>query len=61
MSNWTPSTTIRHGSCTIIMHRPELTRTERAERERAARETLERVMRDYFTRKDQTKESSKNK
>ena len=52
MSNWTTSKTIRHGSCTVILHRPELTQTERAKRERAAKETLERVMREYLNRKE---------
>ena len=56
MNKGIPPKTIRHGSCTVIIHRPELTRTERAERERAAKETLERVMRDYLNEK-----SSKNK
>lgn len=44
--------TIKHGSCTIIMRRPELTRKERAERERAAQDTLETVMREYLKRKN---------
>lgn len=59
MSNWTPSKTIRHGSCTVIIHRPELTHTERAKREQAAKETLERVMREYLNRKDQAKQNPK--
>lgn len=47
--------TIKHGSCTIIVHRPELTRTEKAKRERAAQETLESVMREYLRRKETNK------
>ena len=44
--------TLRHGSCTIVIHRPVLTCAERTKREQAARETLERVMRDYVREKE---------
>lgn len=44
--------TIRHGSCTLIVHRPELSDAERAKREQAVRETLARELRSYTTRKD---------
>lgn len=44
---------LRHGSCTIIMRRPDLTRTEKAKREQAVQETMEKVMRDYLNRKNQ--------
>ena len=44
--------TIRHGACTIVIHRPELTAAERAMREQATRDTLAHVMHSYITRKD---------
>lgn len=46
--------TIQHGSCTIVIHRPELTATERAKREHQAKETLERVLREYIHNKEVT-------
>lgn len=42
--------TLQHGACTINIHRPELTPTERAQREQTAKDNLERVMRDYTHR-----------
>jgi hypothetical protein len=44
--------TIRHGACTIIIRRPELTAAERARREQATRDTLTQVMRGYAARKE---------
>ena len=52
MEGWKQTKTIRYGSCTINIYRPELTRAEQAKREQAARETLGREMRDYLQRKD---------
>ena len=46
--------TIQHGPCTIIIHRPELTRSEREARERDAQERLERILREYYKRKPKT-------
>ena len=50
--DWEETKTIRHGSCTIIIHRPVLTRTEQAKREQAARETVARELRKYYRRKE---------
>ena len=59
MSNWTTdarpgyrSTTIRHGNCTIVIHRPVLTQEETAKRERQVLDALESTMRAYAYRKE---------
>lgn len=60
-SDWTPATdrpgyrskTIKRGPCTVVIYRPELNQDEAARRERHARETLERTLRDYLRRKEQ--------
>lgn len=44
--------TIQHGSCTITIQRPILTPAEQTKREQEAKQTLERVMRDYVRRKE---------
>lgn len=46
--------TLKHGSATIIVHRPELSDSERAKRERRVRDVLGVTMRDYFKRKETT-------
>lgn len=48
MSGLTQTKTIQHGACTIVLLRPELTEAERSAREQHARNTLERVMREYY-------------
>lgn len=35
--------TIQHGNCTIVIHRPDLTKAERARRERAVTDALETI------------------
>ena len=59
MSNWTTdarpgyrSTTVRHGNCTIIVHRPLLTQEETAKRERQVLDAMESTMRAYAHRKE---------
>lgn len=54
MSEWTQTKTIQHGACTIVIHRPVLTDTERVKRERQVQSTLERVMREYIHNKEVT-------
>jgi hypothetical protein len=44
--------TIRHGACTIIIRRPELTAAEGKAREQATRDTLAQVLRSYTARKE---------
>lgn len=60
MSNWTTdarpgyrSKTIQRGNCTIVIHRPVLTKEETAKRERQVLNALE-GMRDYAFRKEIT-------
>lgn len=54
MSEWKQTKTIKHGACTITLHRPVLTDAERAKRERQIQGALERVMRDYIHSKEAT-------
>ena len=35
--------TIKHGNCTIVIHRPDLTKAESATRERAVTDALETI------------------
>lgn len=49
------STTLRHGNCTIVVHRPTLTKEERAERERQVLTVLEATMKNYIYRKESMK------
>lgn len=44
--------TIQHGSCTIVVHRPVLTKEEAAKRERQALTVLETTMKSYIARKE---------
>lgn len=44
--------TIQRGSCTIILHRPVLTKEETARREKQVCAVLETTVRDYITRKE---------
>ena len=50
MSEYTTQT-LRHGSATIIIHRPRLSDDERHKREELVRGHLTNVMRDYYKRK----------
>lgn len=43
---------IQHGNCTIQILRPELDAKERAKREANAKAVAERVLRDYYIRKE---------
>lgn len=59
MDDWTTETrpgyrtkTIRRGPCTIIIHRPLLSKEEAAKRERQVQEAMEREMRGYINRKE---------
>ncbi len=45
--------TLRHGNCTIVIHRPVLTKDEAAERERQVLTALESTMKTYIERKEQ--------
>ena len=43
---------IQRGNCTIQILRPELDAKERAKREASAKAVAERVLRDYYIRKE---------
>lgn len=49
---WEEPRVIQHGSCTIVIHRPKLTKTERTKREDQIKASLESVMRTYTQRKE---------
>lgn len=49
---WEEPKVIQHGSCTIIIHRPILSKQERAKREDQIKASLESVMRTYTHRKE---------
>ena len=53
MSEWT-SKTIQHGNCTIVIHRPVLTKEEAAKRARQVQTVLGSTMRNYINRKETT-------
>lgn len=52
MSSAANTQTIMCGSCTIIIRRPELTPAEQKKRQQTATDTIGRVLRDYYRRKD---------
>ncbi len=59
MSNWTTdvcpgyrSKTIKSGNCTIIIHRPLLTKEETVKRERQVQDALAVTMRGYIVQKE---------
>lgn len=59
MSKWTTeklpgyrSMTIKHGSCTLIIHRPDLTDKERERREALLQSNLSNAMKSYIRRKE---------
>ena len=61
MSNWTTdacpgyrSKTIKSGNCTIVIHRPLLTKEEAAIRERQVLSALEGAMRGYVFKEAST-------
>lgn len=62
MSEWTVSEsspgyrtkTVKYGNCTIIIERPILSPAEQAKREAHVKTTAERVLRDYYMRKEAT-------
>lgn len=49
---WEEPKVIQHGSCKIIIHRPILSKQERAKREDQIKASLESVMRTYTQRKE---------
>lgn len=54
MTQWEETTQIiRYGNCTITVHRPVLTPSEKMKREHQAQATLRGVMRDYLHRKEE--------
>lgn len=44
--------TLQHGNCTIVVHRPVLTKEEAARRERQVLAVLETTMRNHIKRKE---------
>lgn len=59
MTNWTTEArqgyitkTVRHGNCTIVIHRPILSKPERAKREQRVRDVMGREMHQYIERKE---------
>lgn len=62
MSDWTTNVcpgyrtkTLRHGNCTIIVHRPILTPEETAKREQEVLAAMEITMKNYIARKEHNK------
>lgn len=49
-----PSETLQHGNCTIVIHRPVLSKEEMAARERQVEAVMGSTMRTYINRKEQT-------
>lgn len=50
MQRWTLKTLTYEG-CTVTVHRPELTATERAKRERTLQDAISLTLRGYIERK----------
>lgn len=46
--------TLQHGNCTIVVHRPVLTKDEQGKRERQVEAVLETTMKTYISRKEHT-------
>ena len=44
--------TLQHGNCTIVVHRPDLTKEEKTTRERQVLAVLESTMKSYIARKE---------
>jgi len=49
------TTTLQHGNCTIVVHRPDLTKEETAKREQQVLTVLEAAMKTYIARKEKQK------
>lgn len=45
-------TTLQHGGCTIVVHRPALSKEERTARERQVLTVMESTMKSYINRKE---------
>lgn len=54
---WEKPRKIQHGSCTIVIHRPILTKQERSKREDQIKASLESVMRTYTQRKENQRDT----
>ncbi len=54
---WEEPRVIKHGSCKIIIHRPVLSKQERAKREDQIKASLESVMRTYTQRKENRRDT----
>lgn len=59
MSDWTTGVcpgyrtkTLRHGNCTIVVHRPILSREETARQEKQVLAAVEATMKHYIERKE---------
>ncbi len=46
--------TLQYGNCTIVVHRPDLTKAEADEREKQVIAALETTMKTYIKRKEHT-------
>ena len=53
MDKWVETQSIKYGNCTITVHRPVLTPSEKAKRERQVQDVVGRVMREYVHRKEE--------
>lgn len=54
---WDEPKVIQHGTCKIIIHRPILSKQERAKREDQIKASLESVMRTYTQRKENQRDT----
>lgn len=54
---WGKPKVIQHGSCTIVIHRPILSKHERTKREDQIKASLESVMRTYTQRKENQRDT----
>ena len=54
---WEEPRVIKHGSCTLVIHRPKLSKHERAKREDQIKASLESVMRTYTQRKENQRDT----
>jgi hypothetical protein len=54
---WEEPREIKYGSCTIVIHRPILTKQERSKREDQIKASLESVMRTYTQRKENQRDT----
>lgn len=67
MTNWTTEArqgyktkTVRHGNCTIVIHRPILSKPERAKREQHVRNIVGREMFQYIARQQSNLQNQQN-